>query len=244
MIALTVTTKREAKFDWLTNYQEEPPSGWSSWTPKFEIYLNEPNLGVVRAYHKLWEQYREEDILVYIHDDVTIHETGWMERVRKAFENPKVAIVGFGGATGMGSRDIYKKPYNIMQLVRLGYCSNQTDWPQHGMREEGERGVAVIDGFFMALRGTFLKEVGGWDWIHSNFHCYDTAMCLEAYRRNWEVRMVGVSCTHEGGGTSTKEEYAEWCVEHGTTMENEHSIPHLWLYNEFRDVLPIRLEDL
>ena len=226
MITLMATTQQKADRKWLLRFRD--------------VYYNEPNIGVVMAYHKLWERHQEEDVLVYMHDDVAIWEE-WGEPIRDLFENPKVAIVGLGGATGIGHRDIYKTPYDIQQLARIGYRSNQTDWPQHGMLETGCCQVAVVDGFFMAVRGSFLRETGGWNWIHSNFHCYDTAMCLEAYRRGYEVWMTGVSCTHEGGGTSTTDEYAEWCKEHGSTMEAEHSRPHLWLYNEYRDLLPLRV---
>jgi hypothetical protein len=55
--------------------------------------------------------------------------------------------------------------------------------------------------------------------------------------------MVGASCTHHGGGTSTKPEYAKakWLA--GGTMEEDHQAPHRWLYEEYRDVLPISVED-
>jgi hypothetical protein len=53
--------------------------------------------------------------------------------------------------------------------------------------------------------------------------------------------MIGIDCEHHGGGTSTRAEYVDWCREHGTTPEREHREPHVWQYNEFRDVLPVRV---
>lgn len=208
----------------------------------WDTYHNSPNIGVVQAYHKLWQKHQAEDLQVYMHDDVTIHDANWLERVALELMAPRVAIVGFGGAEGIGVPDIYKTPYQIQQLIRLDYASNQKGWEVHGLRETGEHRVAVLDGFIMAFKGSFLREVGGWGWIQSNFHCYDTAMCLEAYRRGWEVRMVGVSCEHHGGGTSTKAEYIDFCKERGTTVEEDHLAPHRWLYNEYRDMLPLRVK--
>lgn len=207
-----------------------------------EVCLNQPNIGLVKTYHELWKAYSEEDVLVYLHDDTEIHDLEWQLRVEEQFSiGPQVAVVGFGGATGIGDRDIYKKPYRIEQLARQDYRSNQSDWEVHGTRETGSRRVAVIDGFAVAVRGSFLARIGGWAWMKTDFHCYDIALCLMAARLGLKVKMVGVHATHHGGGTSTKAEYKEWCEERGTTLEEEHRAPHRWLYEEFRDVLPLRV---
>lgn len=230
MIALTATMKTEVPNPFLISCGAAQLNWFA--------HMNQPNIGTVKAYHKLWELHRDHDILIYMHDDVTIHAGEWLERVCLELMTPEVAIVGLGGARGIGVPDLYKVPYRIQDLIRIGYSSNQTDAETHGERDAGERRVAVVDGFFMAIRGSFLAEVGGWDWIQSNFHCYDTAMCLEAIRRGWQVAMVGAECTHHGGGTSTTPAYAEWCKERGTTMELEHELPHRWLYERYRDILP------
>jgi len=165
----------------------------------------------------------------------------WPQQIEAEFADPKVAIVGMGGALGIGTPDIYRRPYNIWQLQRIDYFSNQTDWQVHGKREEDLRDVAVVDGFFMAVRREFLDQIGGWSWMQTRFHCYDVALCLMAHRKGWKVRMVGVNCTHHGGGTSTSAEYKAWLESQGTNQAEDHSKPHEWLYNEFRDVLPLRV---
>lgn len=206
-----------------------------------DVFPNSPNIGVVPAYHKLWEKHRDEDVLMYAHDDCAIHDHNWFERVAMEFMDPEVAIVGFGGATGIGVPDLYKIPYRIEQLIRHDYRSNQTGWEVHGKQETGERTVAVVDGFFMAIRGEFLKLLGGWSWMQCEFHCYDLAMCLEAWRRGWKVRTVGVNCTHFGGGTSTKGEYVDWLKDRGRTPEQDHAEPHVWLYERYRDLMPFEV---
>jgi len=198
--------------------------------------------GVVSAYdYGYWES-ASAAILGYIHSDVTIHDADWYERIEAEFFDPKVAIVGMGGALGIGTADIYKTRYNIWQLQRIDYRSNQTDWQVHGAHETGACDVAVVDGFFMAIRRSFLDQIGGWSWMKTTFHCYDTCMCLMAQRLGWKVRMVGVNCTHHGGGTSTSAGYKEWLESQGTTQAADHAEPHVWMYNEFRDVLPLRVK--
>lgn len=234
MILLTATTHPEIS-DHLLN------AGVVAEVP-VDFYHNKPNIGVVPAYQKLWEQHKDLDFLMYAHDDIAIHDHNWFERVAMEFMDPDVAVVGFGGATGIGTPELYKTPYRIQQLIRHDYRSNQTGWNVHGLQEIGERDVAVVDGFFMAVRGTFLKQIGGWAWMQCEFHCYDLAMCLEAIRRGKKVRTVGVNCTHFGGGTSTKAEYVDWLKERGRTPEQDHLEPHIWLADRYRDLLPYHVK--
>lgn len=198
---------------------------------------------VVMKYHSMYKEWRNDtDTLVYVHDDVTIHEP-WVERVQAEFEDPSVAIVGLGGAVGIGVDDIYKTRYDITQLQRIGYHSSQTDAEVHGQRFAGSMDVAVVDGFFMAVRTAFLDRIGGWKWMHPEvkFHMYDIATCCRALELGYKVRMAGVSCTHHGGGTSTKESYKTWCLNNNTSIEEEHLRPHRWFYSRFRNLLPYRV---
>lgn len=205
------------------------------------IHHNEPNIGVVPAMQLLYEKLDRYSIIAYAHDDVTVHDETWFQRVSAEFEDPKVAVVGFGGATGIGVSDIYKQRYEISQLQRIGYASNQVDWDTHGTFEDGARDVATIDGFFMAVRTSFLKEIGGFKWMPMLFHNYDNALALMAHRKGYKVRMVGVKCHHHGASYSASPEYRKWCLENGTTMEREHEVPHRWMYDFFRDELPLRV---
>jgi len=217
--------------------------------PYIETWGDVPVLGIignqrgtVPAYQEVYQKVREQHhFITYVHDDVECLEEDWHHRIAPEFDDPKVAIVGFGGATGMGVDSIYKVPYDITQLQRIDYYSNQVGWQIHGKRETGARDVAVVDGFAMAVRTSFLDQIGGWKGFNFNFHGYDLYLCLMAHRKGWKVRMVGVHCDHHGGRTSCSAEYITWCREHGTTPEREHTEPHAFLYDHFRDVLPLRV---
>lgn len=203
------------------------------------IYINRPNIGLVGAYQKLYEENRDSDVIVFMHDDVEVFEPQWGRVIESMFAtDERLAIAGLGGATGIGVKDIYKTPYHITQLQRINYASNQRDWEIHGTHEIGIKDVAVVDGFFMAIRTAFLDEVNGWKWFPHTFHCYDTTLCLMAIRHRWKVKMVGLDCHHHGGGTSTSPAYEEWCRDHNTDMAREHSEPHRFMYEFFRPELP------
>lgn len=179
------------------------------------------------------------DILVLAHSDLTILEENWKERVLQEFQDPQVVLVGLGGALGLGSPDLYKVPYKIQDLARRGYVSNQTDWQTHGGLETQARDVAVVEAFFMGLRREWFQAQGGFPLEHLTHHCLDLYLACLAKRDGKKVRMVGVECTHWGGGMSVTPAYknARWLL--GGSRESDHQIPHRWLYDEFADCLPL-----
>ena len=182
----------------------------------------------------------DSEIIVYCHDDVTIHESGWLRRVLAPFDRPDCIAVGLGGANSLGRPNLYKRPYQIVDMSRGGYRSNQTDWEVHGTHEIGESRVAVLDAFVMAVRRDFLLGIGGWPTAHLTHHCLDLWLACEAARAGKEIWQVGAGCTHHGGGSSTKPAYRGAAWLQGGTLEEDHRQPHRWLYDNYRDVLPIR----
>ncbi len=197
-------------------------------------------LSPCQAYQQLLDS-SQSDVIIYIHDDVTIHDALWLEKVMALFGREECVAVGLGGATALGSRDLYRKPYNIWNMARRGYASNQTDAEVHGGRFTGARQVAVLDAFFMAIRTDWLRNLGGWPVEHLTHHCGDLWIACEAARRMKEIWMTGIDCTHHGGGSSTGKGYAKAKWLQGGTMEQDHQLPHRWLWEEYRDVLPVEL---
>lgn len=194
------------------------------------------------AYQNLLED-SDSEFLIYLHDDVTIESAvGWRDLVVKVFLAHKdCVVVGLGGAPRLGHPDLYKRPYNIWDMARSGYVSNQTDWQTHGGREQGMRRVAVVDAFCMAVRTSWLKSIGGWPVEHLSHHCLDLWICLEAARRRKEVWMIGIPVLHSGGGSSTKPAYEQATWLQGGTLASDHQAPHAWLYDQYRDVLPLMI---
>ena len=196
-------------------------------------------LSPCEAYQKLLRS-SGSDILIYLHNDVDVHDKDWITWMLYNWGTDCVAY-GLGGALALGNRNLYRARYDINNMARRGYMSNQTDAEVHGVRYEGIRRVAVLDAFAMAVRVEWLRARGGWPVKHLSHHCLDLWLACEAARDKKEIWMVGSSCTHRGGGVSTKPIYeqAKWLQ--GGTLASDHQLPHKWLAKEYADVLPIEV---
>jgi len=181
--------------------------------------------------------------LAFFHSDVDILDDMWQEKVERHFrEHTRCGLIGFGGATALGSPDIYRKRYQIWDLLRYNYYSRQKDWETHGKRLEKPMQVAVLDGFAMIFRRDAFNDMGGWQPALDaglTFHCYDTWACCMMRRREWETWILPIECWHHGGGVSISREYHDWLHKQGIRGDSDvHATAHVVIYNEFRDVLP------
>ncbi len=185
------------------------------------------------------------DVIAYFHSDLFIHEKNWDLRVLHEFSDPNVMLVSFFGAKELGRPHIYKAEYDFRQLARGGCYSNMRDWFNHGQRCTGEMDVAMIDSFSLIVRRSFLDEIGGWPMQCPPSHGSDMWLCMMAARHKKKVRLVGVDCTHNSGGVrgDGSFDYAAWAA---STKWGSDAAMHQWwhsyLYEEFRDVLPIKVE--
>jgi len=214
---------------------DEPIEKWGE-----EVSLINGDHGVVEAYQAAYLTTPLFPVLGYNHDDVSIHEADWAARVDREFDDPKVGVVGFGGATRHGVPHLYKVPYQLVQLARFNYFSNTDDAEVHGTRFTGAMDVAVLDGFALFVRRELLDKCNGWEpdqW--PPHHLYDYRICAEARRHGYRVRMVGVRCQHHGGGTSVSEEYQQWAKQTKWGSDAEmHKEGHRLFYERYRDVMP------
>lgn len=184
---------------------------------------------------------RNADILGFLHDDILIHEDGWGTRVLAEFNDPNVVVVGFGGGLAQGHPDIYKIPYELVQLGRSYYISNDDHAEKHGYRFTGSCDAAVLDSYSMFIRREFLDSLGGWPQDFPPNHCLDHWISLSAHKHGKKVRVVGVKTLHKGGGTTVaSRDYHAWAqiTEWGSDAEM-HKQAHRKIYDQFRGVLPV-----
>lgn len=195
------------------------------------------NLGVVGSLQRGYEL-TTAPIIAYFHNDVEVHEP-WVGRVLAEFDDPSVGVVGFLGALRHGHPDLYKRPYNLVQLARFGVLSNMDDAEVHGARFTGSTDVATLDGFCLVVRRLVLDRAGGWPVDWPSHHTYDYWITAMAHRLGFRVRLVGVRCLHRGGITATSAAYQDWATrtKWGSDV-NMHIQGHRMFYDRFRDVMP------
>lgn len=220
---------------------------------------DQPYLGSVPAFRRAVDacllDHPEADVIACFHDDLEILESGWDERVLRAFEKtPAMGLAGFGGALDLGHDQIYHLPYDPMQLARAGFRSNLVDAEAHGVRSVLAEKVSCLDGFSQIGRRSFWEgwhrttgqQVGRpWTTLEQLgivHHLYDSLLGCLAKRAGWETWYLPVRCRHYGGQTAVGDpgyqKWAETQVVGGDQgfWKEAHRIG----YDAFRDVLPLR----
>ena len=204
---------------------------WQETASREYSELVQMDMNVVEAYQTAYVN-SDETIIAYIHDDVMIYEKDWDLRVLREFNDPTVGIVGFGGALGHGTPDLYTAPYHLPNLARQNFMSNMRSAETHGARFTGERDVAILDGFALFVRRSILKKWGGWPQNKIiDYFLYSEWLCCEARRQGYRIRLVGVDCEHLGGKTVGM-----------VPMEDDYEQAHKLFYESNRDCLPYRVE--
>ncbi len=196
--------------------------------PAYMVY----NRPMMQAYQEVLENTAAE-IIAYIHDDVEIYEQGWDLRVLKEFDDPTIGLVGFAGARGHGSPDLYRQPYKMENFARRNFISNMREAELHGGRFIGETDVAVFDGLALFVRRSILNQWQGWPnqwggWPQNtpvNYWTYDYAISCETRYQGFRNRLVGVDCHHYGGRSPS-------------IIPEDIEAAHKWIYERYRDVLP------
>jgi len=205
------------------------------------------NVGVVAALHQLWEMSEDvstpADVLAYIHDDFQILEHGWDGRVASVFErDPRCGLAGFGGSTALGGDEIYKKPYEVHQLGRRNFYSDMVGAEVHGKRVTTEMPIVFTDGQSMLVKRELLDKVGGWSWwpFENIHHAYDYGVACMARRHGYTAWLVPVHCNHVNFQTASQPVYKDLADKYGGDAA-VHDKSHRFVYEQFRDVLPLRL---
>jgi hypothetical protein len=213
------------------------------------VQCDPQNHGVPWALHQLYKLARNligassDDLLVYIHDDFRILEKGWDERVARVFErDPKCGLAGFGGSTALGGDEIYRAPYEVHQLGRRDFFSNMNGAELHGQRTTEERPIVFTDGQSMIVKRELLDKIGGWSWwpfelVH---HAYDYGIACMARRHGYSAWLVPCAVEHRGGLTACGPVYQALAASLGGDAA-VHAASHRFVYDSFRDVLPLRL---
>lgn len=184
------------------------------------------------------------DIVLFAHDDVTLLEKDWDLKLLDAFKRiPKLGLAGFAGGKQLGDFDMYKHPFDLRKMRRYETRMSLIDWRKHKGARRATRPtrVAMLDGLALAVRRDWFQSIGGWSWFPFPHHGYDLALSCMAARHGLHAYVLPIECHHDSGKTASSSTYlqSELLTPYGSDAEL-HRQAHEWVYNEFRDVLPIK----
>lgn len=185
------------------------------------ILTPESNLGVPLSF-KMAAMAAEGDIIVYIHNDVYIHEQGWDARIQHEFDSkPNLGMAGFFGAPWVaptGGRG--NSMSNMLGLIGGSKASD------HGLPFEGEYPAVVLDGCAMIFRASMMGVIG-FDNLPPH-HWYDRIWPLVMIYRGYDVETIGIAFDHDTGQTAGKKQYhesgREWLEDYGYEVRDDIGI--------------------
>ena len=170
-------------------------------------FENKEGLPVV--YNRQLRDMQAPEVLVFIHDDVWLDDPEWIAKIVVALE--RFDIVGVCGATAI----LPKQPSSIHEIVQ-----NDNAWHMgggqlagaigHGQLRKGTVTVygppiascQLLDGVFLAMRGTAVLQSDVWFDEQFDFHFYDMDFCRNAKRAGLQLGTWPIALTHQSKGES------------------------------------------
>jgi len=142
-----------------------------------------PSRGICAVYNEAVRK-ASGQLIVFMHEDAYMMESGWDELLRNKFAaRPDVGVIGVAGSCAlMREPPLWSKagpPWTFGKVV------HELD---HGREyfltvfneQDGDQEVAVVDGVWMAVRAELLVECTFDSSTFQGFHFYDIDFCLTA----------------------------------------------------------------
>jgi GT2 family glycosyltransferase len=159
---------------------------------------------IFAAYNSLLEEALELDDLegvVLLHQDLEIVDGEAIPKLRRAFADPSVGVVGVVGGVGVRAMGWWfsersKGAYGwdwLLDPEREEIFDPASFWHAH-LQRSGE--VDAVDGMLMAISAPAARELRFDERLAPGFHGYDTDFCFEARRQGWRVRAEAIDVVH------------------------------------------------
>ena len=141
------------------------------------------NLGVKQAKYPF---------LCFMHDDILFNTESWGRKVINHFNNSKIGIIGVAGSfylsemPGAWWSSIFSS-MNVKQTINGEIVCNKWKYIDDG---ESSHSAVMLDGLWLCIPQKVMNLISFDEKTYSGFHCYDSDICLQIKRLNYEVRIV------------------------------------------------------
>lgn len=172
--------------------------------------------------------------------DADIYQTPYnpMQLARKDF------VSNMRDAEAHGVRSL--QPLRVACLDGFSQIGRREYWEGYNAPGAAESTVG-LESDTTEHPGNLFSEMAKWGIVH---HCYDAALGCFAKRLGWETWMIPIACHHFGGRTAVGDSrYHQWAnaqrpddaPESGSGDQVFWNEAHRIVYDQFRDILPIRV---
>ena len=168
----------------------------------FHIVTNNTE-GLSKVYNNFINDDNKDKIVLFVHDDVIIHQIDLVENLNKAIEN--FDIIGLAGS----------EEFNIGEKNMWHICSDRskhsgsvthvipnTDLVCGSVYGPTPKRCLVMDGLFLAVN---IERAISQEWKFDedfDFHFYDLSSCLLANQKRLKMGTWNINVTHYGIGDS------------------------------------------
>lgn len=143
----------------------------------------------------------DDDILVFVHEDVRIVDENFFHKLSLVFEKRK--DVGVVGIVGTKELDINGWWINDRKHHVGHWIQGYDDGSQREMiRKIGyDENMLVVDGCCFAVRGKVAKQIPFMATLFSGyFHFYDYSYCISVLEAGWKVAVADILIYHKSEG--------------------------------------------
>lgn len=164
--------------------------------------------GLSSFYNKAIESLPDDTTLVFVHDDVYIHDWCLSRRLQEAFEHfDVVGVVGssnvpYGQPGWWHSIDANGAPVRTDSVQRSGVINH---FDPTAVRPDfygaTPQPCDLLDGVFLAIRKQTLLDTGVRFDPRFRFHCYDSDFCYSARRAGLRLGTWPIALTHGSPGS-------------------------------------------
>ena len=171
--------------------------------PETVLLRSTDHVSLAQAYNRFIDEVADRDdveALVLVHDDVRIEDRNLVARIRRAFRDASIGVLGCAG-----TRNVWSMRY------WLGFPGYGVAYDGGGVNDFGPlRGdVDVVDGFLMVLAPSALGTVRFDDQTFTGYHGYDIDFCLSCRAAGLRVRVEPFDVFHLSPGDLSSDGYDE-----------------------------------
>jgi len=199
LISVVVSTKKRNE-----DYVKHIRKMFSHPKTQILIYENNGEYSLPEIYNKGLSE-SENEIVVFMHDDLILETTGLTSKINKLFEsNPEFGIIGLAGTDKLESGTWWQNRENMFGVVgHVQKGKRHVNRYSKGQFNDVPKEVVIVDGLFIIVHKNRVKYTFNEDF--KGFHFYDLPFCVDNYINGVKIGVTTkIMVTHLSIGETNK----------------------------------------